>query len=203
MTNFRKGKKFQSTPPRGGRRSTPFGIIFSTGFNPRPREGGDISYACLRQMAEVSIHAPARGATCVRVKISRISSVSIHAPARGATIDIYYQGDFLPVSIHAPARGATKHTQTRWSGIQFQSTPPRGGRRNIPKHGGLESGFNPRPREGGDRQRASRGRPGDVSIHAPARGATLIPPHPGACQEFQSTPPRGGRRCGCRTWRRG
>ena len=33
-------------------------------FNPRPREGGDISRLRRRSPARVSIHAPAKGATC-------------------------------------------------------------------------------------------------------------------------------------------
>ncbi len=78
----------------------------------------------------------------------------------------------------------------------FQSTPPRGGRpfrRMIGRISG--PGFNPRPRAGGD-----DGRIGDVedvsavSIHAPARGATVFGSAKSrAWCEFQSTPPRGGR----------
>ena len=56
-------RMFQSTPPRGGRPSTPRGPL----------------------LALVSIHAPARGATR-RDSLSVIFRyVSIHAPARGAT----------------------------------------------------------------------------------------------------------------------
>ena len=55
-------------------------------FNPRPRTGGD--FFCSANISvhpQVSIHAPARGATlCFRFMPNR-SDVSIHAPARGAT----------------------------------------------------------------------------------------------------------------------
>ena len=125
---------------------------------------------------QVSIHAPARGATRLALKQDHNllgfqsthprgvrrwqlcwpcagERVSIHAPARGAT-SAY--PDFLPgsplVSIHAPARGAT----------------PRGRHRKS-----YQGRFNPRTREGCDwgvdmaTRVSSR-----VSIHAPARGAT-------------------------------
>ena len=56
---------FQSTPPRGERRDGDGELI--TLFN-------------------VSIHAPARGATAVAVMPLSNCTVSIHAPARGATL---------------------------------------------------------------------------------------------------------------------
>ena len=67
-TMFRRMLKFQSTPPHGGRRYWPTsdGQRTCRGFNPRPRTGGDLAFS-VRQRAlpvhDVSIHAPARGAT--------------------------------------------------------------------------------------------------------------------------------------------
>ena len=80
-------------------------------------------------MPNVSIHAPARGATHIVAhwatagafqsthphgvrlnsldKIDSQNYVSIHAPARGATPRPTGGGDVCHVSIHAPARGAT------------------------------------------------------------------------------------------------
>ena len=55
----------------------------------------------------VSIHAPARGATIVQSMILTILIVSIHAPARGATGFFISSLKTFYVSIHAPARGAT------------------------------------------------------------------------------------------------
>ena len=54
--------------------------------------------------------------------------------------------------------------------------------------------FNPRPREGGDIKIVEPEAPGIISIHAPARGATVHFGHVVAAVLFQSTPPRGGRR---------
>ena len=83
--------KFQSTRPRGARL--------------RDREPAGIDIV-------VSIHAPARGATCQAVLYSRTVSVSIHAPARGATgncaivlVDNWFQS--------TRPRGAR---QQRWNG---------------------------------------------------------------------------------------
>ena len=57
----------------------------------------------------------------------------------------------------------------------FQSTPPRGGRRNPANTSALLLLFQSTPPRGGRPGRASRKRnaPIDVSIHAPARGATV------------------------------
>ena len=55
-------------------------------FNSRAREGRD-SYKELNVNKKlVSIHAPARGATPINLKVDNKLPVSIHAPARGATV---------------------------------------------------------------------------------------------------------------------
>ena len=57
-------------------------------------------------------------------------NISIHAPARGATAYSKERGEYAYISIHAPARGATRR---KWTiGLRkrkFQSTHPRGVRR--------------------------------------------------------------------------
>jgi len=61
----------------------------------------------VRLTDQVSIHAPARGATDqAKARIASIG-VSIHAPARGATLLGLIVHSKARVSIHAPARGAT------------------------------------------------------------------------------------------------
>ena len=121
---------------------------------------------------KVSIHAPARGATRGQEN-SRLSGyVSIHAPARGATSFIEHALLRGNVSIHAPARGATKSFHGRLLFLLFQSTPPRGGRRDYIAVFVPWFCFNPRPRAGGDLGLS------DVRK---------------LYDEFQSTPPRGGR----------
>ena len=99
-------------------------------FNPRPREGGDL-LGHLRNLQVLGFQStpPARGATpgCWASRI--IELVSIHAPARGATAPSSAYRRTPLVSIHAPARGATEIADGERLANQFQSTPPRGGRR--------------------------------------------------------------------------
>ena len=77
-------------------------------------------------LADVSIHAPARGATRNPDLSGQTLNVSIHAPARGATLlsPVCVLGDV--VSIHAPARGATLLLQEPLKMAVFQFTHPRG-----------------------------------------------------------------------------
>ena len=98
-------------------------------FNPRPRMGGDYFNPVVEDWTEVSIHAPAWGATLVETK----------------------QQNSMLVSIHAPAWGATDHDILCKILQRFQSTPPHGGRLLGTEVAGVDgTGFNPRPRMGGD-----------------------------------------------------
>ena len=123
--------------------------------------------------AEVSIHAPARGATVCYAGRHKEWNVSIHAPARGATSSgcraSIHEGSFNPrpctrgdtISIRPGdvhegfnprpcTRGDFLMTNTQPQAPPFQSTPLHEGRLKGPV------------------QYADR----LVSIHAPARGAT-------------------------------
>ena len=162
-------------------------------FDPRPRAGGDSLFS----------------------QLSVTGTVSIHAPARGATNRYGCDPAELGVSIHAPARGATRGSHIHSSFLMFRSTPPRGGRRRSGSGATWQICFDPRPRAGGDPPGGARPlsarvsihapargatvycrqhcRRSDVSIHAPARGATTFQRFKGAVDEFRSTPPRGGR----------
>ena len=85
-------------------------------FNPRSREGSDYFAPNFFYSVQISIHAPARGATGTEQNNPNGSSISIHAPARGATVRI--SADFFrPV---------------------FQSTLPRG-ERHLPRAFGFSS----------------------------------------------------------------
>ena len=101
---------------------------------------------------DISIHAPARGATLHRLfLLKHVVTISIHAPARGATqfpdIDIVHQA----ISIHAPARGATSILLKILILIRFQSTLPQGERPDLPESLPASGHFNPRSRKGSDR----------------------------------------------------
>ena len=146
----------------------------------------------------VSIHAPARGATGDRrgalLELSKFQStlprgerletqvelctaycVSIHAPARGATQPRPAAGGpAARVSIHAPARGATQlHHKGLGLGLSFNPRSREGSDHDIadilitsqPFQSTLPRGE--RPAKASGRRTRSQ-----VSIHAPARGAT-------------------------------
>ncbi len=99
------------------------------------------------------------------------------------------------ISIHAPAKGATVRKSYMECIKQFQSTLPRRERRTSRKNAGGGKNFNPRSREGSDEAYNKkvteannfnpRSREGSdkckidqvgcswISIHAPAKGATI------------------------------
>ncbi len=99
--------------------------------------------------------------------------VSIHAPARGATYADKLQLCCLSVSIHAPARGATSAEIAPSQRTQFQSTHPHGVRlfNRCRSNTAYIVSIHAPARGATEALRinllASR-----VSIHAPARGAT-------------------------------
>ena len=54
-------------------------------FNPRSREGSDLSVFLITGYLPISIHAPAKGATIFMLFFVTHVLISIHAPAKGAT----------------------------------------------------------------------------------------------------------------------
>ena len=188
---------FQSTPPRGGR-PVPLGPVIAITdisihapargatyaggagsqsvihFNPRPREGGDYhAYYYHTFQSQISIHAPARGATRLVPDLGQVAVISIHAPARGATSG---NKSFL------------------WVYLYFNPRPREGGDFPAAASRTLCRNFNPRPREGGDRGNLCVNiKKTAISIHAPARGATItwttITPF---CRHFNPRPREGG-----------
>ena len=80
----------------------------------------------LRKLAEqISIHAPAKGATKGYSGITYIYLISIHAPAKGATSANAAYLAVEHISIHAPAKGATIARNILILLPIFQSTLPR------------------------------------------------------------------------------
>ena len=102
---------------------------------------------------EISIHAPARGATADGKAGRTDCIISIHAPARGATQDETAHDDASEISIHAPARGAT---YLYWE-------------RNVVTGISIHA-----PARGATVQEMYCMAYDKISIHAPARGATSI-----------------------------
>ena len=147
-------KLFQFTPLHEGRPTccwqtqdhTPY-------FNSRPCTRGDSGQRGVSVELDISIHAPARGATAeaciVRVSICNFNS-------RPCT-----RGDFIAVptglldviSIHAPARGATKKSIFAQRPNKFQFTPLHEGRPRSPGSEATSRNFNSRPCTRGDGKR--------------------------------------------------
>ena len=141
--------------------------------------------------------------------------ISIHAPAWGATRDRPDTHTTSHISIHALAWGATNIPQCAFPTLLFLSTPPRGerpssqyaptspytisihaprGERPASRSGGSSTGnFYPRPRVGSDGITAATG-PQYGFLSTPPRGERRfyrfsLP----RTVQFLSTPPRGER----------
>ena len=80
-------------------------------FNPRSREGSDCRRDKMRVISQISIHAPARGATLTAYSNCLFDTISIHAPARGATpsavSDLSQLANFNPRSREGSDYGQT------------------------------------------------------------------------------------------------
>ena len=193
-------------------------------FNPRLREGGDDFTNDVAQRTQISIHASAREATQIfelgyhlsihfnpRLReggdgieeaLNKARLISIHASAREATGNTWAgvtpEENFNPrlreggddtddtaiTHIYrfqsTPPRGRRRELFFRnISWVSFQSTPPRGRRHWAFVNGGAIDNFNPRLREGGDIFFQHFSQSMTISIHASAREATdfQLPPH--------------------------
>ena len=165
---------FQSTFPRGERPRKCVLLHAPGGFNPRSREGNDRNNLQSLDGIIVSIHVPARGTTTLHSDVW-LCNCSFNPRSReGNDVSARSFSRITRVSIHVPARGTTKtHTVAVDDKGKFQSTFPRGERR-----------FN--PLDGKDCK--------NVSIHVPARGTTICCFNLPSVIMFQSTFPRGERR---------
>ena len=167
--------EFQSTLPRGERRSLEDLIPWITYFNPRSRAGSDRPYdETWGWNTLISIHAPARGATVSRIDLGGQISIFQSTLPRGERPSFFNRLYIL---------------------VLFQSTLPRGERLACTVTPEVRlSDFNPRSRAGSDLGKALILRPNlfqstlprgerrishtarrtdfHISIHAPARGAT-------------------------------
>ena len=123
-------------------------------FNPRLREGGDPRGGRLLTPLGVSIHASAREATIKAGKGYYRFEVSIHASAREATAGARLGSIKSEVSIHASAREATVACRVGVSvSLSFNPRLREGGDLRDVRPRLVRGCFNPRLREGGDSRR--------------------------------------------------
>ena len=189
---------FQSTLPRRERRPPSALRQRTPNFNPRSREGSDVlSLFGSRPRSDFNPRSR-EGSDCPAVW-SRPPRTHFNPRSREGSDGARFGRLTVvkSISIHAPAKGATAASGSSRIWTIFQSTLPRrerpslnGKKQFVPSH------FNPRSREGSDGRNhapASKGlkfqstlprreRPGlpqgtrpsgSISIHAPAKGATL------------------------------
>ena len=139
-------------------------------FNPRSREGSDMKTAYFWCCKTISIHAPAKGATSMQQALQ--------------------QGGLIFQST-LPRRERRTSQSAVSSQLLFQSTLPRRERQRCLFHAGTPDGhFNPRSREGSDSEALLAPQVSDISIHAPAKGATAESLVCARLSAFQSTLPR-------------
>ena len=98
-------------------------------FYPRPRRGGDEDVQAVPRKVKMFLSTPPQGGRPDYIDgWDKPEEVSIHAPAGGATLSDRYPDLDLIVSIHAPAGGATHDKVIAWeTGGRFYPRPRRGG----------------------------------------------------------------------------
>ena len=144
----------------------------------------------------ISIHAPARGATSSVIACAPDTLISIHAPARGATTPCQHfrcfivkfqstlphgerpSGDFpgvAPKDFNPRSRtGSDRITRKiRRTAKNFNPRSRTGSDPTAITQLSSIGNFNPRSRTGSDRDRKQGRCQQTISIHAPARGATV------------------------------
>ena len=143
---------FQSTRPHGARHPAAVTRPRESSFqSTRPHGARPDCLIHLRANPQVSIHAPARGATR-NSQIRFCQPPCFNPRARtGRDPTCVTVGYSSPVSIHAPARGATAHSTLRGEGSGGFNPRARTGRDLRDLHYVLQHYcFNPRARTGRD-----------------------------------------------------
>ena len=132
---------------------------YKKNFNPRSREGSDdfADSLCFEDL-RISIHAPARGATPSGCLFQKIKGDFNPRSREGSDVSYLIQSGILMDFNPRSREGSDDNNRSVYrSCIRFQSTLPRGERLNVSFVMGV---------------------PLQISIHAPARGATQIPKDP-------------------------
>ena len=161
-----------------------------------PVKGATLCFPATHSFLPISIHAPVKGATHAYTTRRGRGGISIHAPAKGATVlpplhqppPAYFNprsregSDFQwlymlfvhSISIHAPAKGATIAYRYTAAHRNFNPRSREGSDSATRFHASSHSHFNPRSREGSDGKARRFVFSGSIiSIHAPAKGATI------------------------------
>ena len=205
--------RFQSTLPRRERLPIGWSHPSWSNFNPRSREGSDKLVFAVTNPSNISIHAPAKGATAVPIGKIIVCIYFNPRSREGSDLEQTKWADLLEISrrerreCRYTRKQSKKYFNPRsregsddsgqeipiyyW---EFQSTLPRRERLCPRESFRRWTYFNPRSREGSDAALDSLNRKMEISIHAPAKGATMEYTHSASYRQFQSTLPRRERR---------
>ena len=146
-----EANQFQFTLPRGERHDSPVYLLLDSLFQFTLPRGERLLPVLQRNgFSGFQFTLPRGERPTTRQEILRDMEVSIHAPARGATGLTTELSQLIGVSIHAPARGATGNYGWDADEYRFQFTLPRGERLRGLSPPLLVSCFNSRSREGSD-----------------------------------------------------
>ena len=166
--------RFQSTLPRRERQWVSWTAIWNELFQSTlPRRERQVDGSMYFLPREFQSTLPRRERPWVSDMIAGVIEISIHAPAKGATPKELKRESSSVFQSTLPRRERLRPIKKQPGAVLFQSTLPRRERRVRPRSQGRCSYFNPRSREGSD------GICGtmlcsdvNISIHAPAKGAT-------------------------------
>ena len=143
-------------------------------FNPRSREGSDNKSSFSFSGTEISIHAPAKGATKQAEQVRLQEKFQSTLPRRERRFQAVHVVVSFHISIHAPAKGATQIACTKMHIVRISIHAPAKGATAFDLLMGSDSA---------------------ISIHAPAKGATYGKLSTKLSEQFQSTLPRRERLC--------
>ena len=125
----------------------------SSNFNPHSREGSDQLDTNIILWKNISIHTPAKGATMYKITTTLCNLISIHTPAKGAT-RITVKHGLLMLNFNPHSReGSDLILYCKFIKVPY---------------------FNPHSREGSDHNRIVIHHTLMISIHTPAKGATIF-----------------------------
>ena len=168
---------FQSTLPAWGATSHALLIARteSSFQSTPPAWGATESFTNFRRKSIISIHAPRMGSDPDKEqKTIHYAKFQSTPPAWGATKKHTIISEIITISIHAPRMGSDSNALIASSSLsKFQSTPPAWGATLTPLRSlNSRRNFNPRPRMGSDQESLEQIGSCNISIHAPAWGAT-------------------------------
>ena len=162
--------------------------------NPRARVGHDFGGRFATSGLEISIRAPAWGATSEAQRRALPERVSIRAPAWGATCIVWMASTMLSFQSTRPRGARHISPSADLTGSVFQSTCPRGARRDLLDDCKMADQFqSTRPRGARPRMSGCRYRTTGFNPRARVGRDTLELMHAQVEAEFQSTRPRGAR----------